>query len=40
MEDEIIRESLVTYQGRVVQPSIVQLVERLNLKSGQEVARP
>jgi len=39
MEDEIIHESLVTYQGRVVQPRILPLVEALGLKPGEEVAR-
>ena len=35
MEDEIIHESLVTYQGKVVQPRIVPLMEAL----GPRVAR-
>jgi NAD(P) transhydrogenase subunit alpha len=39
MEDEIIHESLVTYQGKVVQPRILPLVEALGLKPGEEVAR-
>jgi NAD(P) transhydrogenase subunit alpha len=39
LEDEIVHESLVTYQGRVVNPRVLSLMEAAALKSGEEVAR-
>ncbi len=39
LEDEIIRESLVTHEGKVVQPRIVPLVEAPGAKPGEESAK-
>jgi hypothetical protein len=39
LEDEIVHESLVTYQGRVVNPRILSLMEAAGMKPGEEVAK-